>query len=212
MTDPRKSEPDEVEDLLLSALYRRGADERPPPEVDSAIREQARRVARRRRWFALPRLAVALSLLLGVGVALRVFEIAPPEQTVVELKVPEEQEEALSTASVPGSSGAEPDERVFDRRPVQPALQDAAPQATTKSVRESMEQRMFERAKRQPAGSPARVCAGDIPPSDAGPLEWLRRIRDLRQAGEQARASCLQDLYRERFSEPDQLEPQSMQE
>jgi len=212
MTDPQKPQPDEVEDLLLSALYHQGAKEEPSPEMDNAIREQARKVARRRRWFALPRLAVTMVLLLGVGVALRVFDLAPPERAVVEFEMPEDQEAAIPRPAPSTANGARSDEVTLEQLPTQPALQSAAPQVRKKSARESLEQRMFERANRQPGESSEPVCVGDVPPADAGPSEWLRRIRDLRQAGEQARAACLQDLYRERFSEADQIKPQTIRQ
>jgi len=212
MTDPQKPQPDEVEDLLLSALYHQGANEEPSPKVDHAIRKQARKEAHRRRWFALPRLAFTLVLLLGVGVVLRVFDVAPPERAIVEFEVSEEQEGAPLTPVASSADGAGSDRVTHEELSTRPALQSAAPEVSKKSSRESLEQRMFERANRQPGESSESVCVGDVPPSDAGPSEWLRRIRDLRQAGEQARAGCLQGLYRERFSEADQIKSPSNQE
>jgi len=236
MTDPRKPEQDDVDDLLLSALYRQGAEELPPPELDQAIREQARKVARRRRWFALPKVALAMSVLLGVGVALRVFDVAPPEQAVIEYEMPSKQVTKVSPPApaprsesidrapagvvpVP-SDAAKLDSAVLgsaaapspDQDAGMPASEMAEPPAIQNSGQARRELLMRERAKRKSAQPVQPVCHADIPPLDAAAIEWLRRIRDLREAGEQERASCLQRFYRERFSEPDQIKPPSVRE
>lgn len=246
MTDPRKPEQDDVDDLLLSALYQQGAEEQPPTALDRAIRERAHKLARRRRWFALPKLAVAMTLVLGVVVALRVFDVAPPQESVMDYQAPAKpvapsapgapvQSRAPARISPVGSAAA-PEEMVVeeaveadssrkasterdsanaptsDHAAGQPTRKMVAPPAMQNSGQARRELLMRERAKRNSEQRAGPVCLDDVPPATAGALEWLRRIRELRQVGEQARAACLQELYHQRFSEPDQIQSPSVEE
>lgn len=212
MTDPRKPEQDDMDDLLLSALYRQGAEELPPSQLDQAILEQARKAARRRRWFALPKLAVAMTLVLGVVVALRVFDVAPPETTAMQPDASQEEHEVQQKPAVRSFVPQPADIQASGPLPAAPSKQGASPALEVESPRARMELMMRERAKRKIAEPVRPVCHADIPPADAAAIEWLRRIRDLRQRGELDRASCLQDLYRQRFPEPGQIKPPSVEE
>jgi len=211
MTDLHKPDRDEPDDLLLSALYREGSDELPPAELDQAIRKQARNVARRRRWFALPKLALAMSLLLGFGVMLRVFDFAPPEQQITEFETPVESSVMPPKAASRSSAPPPVEGMALDSAEMAP-VREALEITDANNTRAHLEKKMRERAQRQSTAPGEPVCVGDQPPADAAPIEWLRVIRDLRQSGEQARAQCLQGLYRQRFSEPGQSNGPSSQE
>lgn len=174
MDNLHPAEQDEVGDLLLSALYRQAADELPPPQLDQAVRQQARKVVRRRNWLAPSGLVLALGAL-AVVVGSGAFLGGPSVQR-------------------PLQSG----------KPLVSDPQGTPPSGLEQGRRTRVELKMRERAGRPGERGAQAVCQSDLPPVDAGAMEWLRRIRDLRQSGAQARALCLQGRFRQRFSWPGQ--------
>jgi hypothetical protein len=203
-------------DPEISARYRRTRFEQPSPETDAAIRKLAHQAVagRKRSRFSVLRLAVAASLLLGVGLTLRVFELAPPEAQ----REPAHQELApAQSLSIAPALGKKPE---VDRRravppvPASPAERQGLSGGAADSV--ASEKRKYKAADR--AGRPtgqvevlgarrvpqsAVECDDLLPDDPEDPQQWRERIDSLKQAAQHARALCLQRMFEERFREPE---------
>jgi hypothetical protein len=202
-------------DPEISARYRRTRFEQPSPETDAAIRKLAHQAVagRKRSRFSVLRLAVAASVLLGVGLTLRVFELAPPEAQ----REPARQElaPAQSLSIAPSLEKLEVDRlRAVPPMPASPAKrQELSGGAADSVVSEERKYKAADRAGR-PEGQaevlgarrvpqPAVECDDFLPDDPDDPQQWRERIDSLKQAAQHARALCLQRMFEERFREPE---------
>lgn len=202
-------------DPEISARYRRTRFEQPSPETDAAIRKLAHQAVagRKRSRFSVLRLAVAASVLLGVGLTLRVFELAPPEAQ----REPARQEfaPAQSPSIAPSLEKPEVDRLgAVPPVPASPAERQGLSGGAADSV--ASEKRKYKAADRagRPTGQAevlgarrvpqsAVECDDLLPDDPDDPQQWRERIDSLKQAAQHARALCLQRMFEERFREPE---------
>lgn len=176
------------QDRQLSTLYRRTRHEQPPAQLDAAILRHAHDAVRRRRRPWVPQLALAASLVLGVGVALKTLDAPPPAP------VAQEREAVTEGLSVPPH--AEPPAakaRTFAADAVD-AVESSpgAPKAAMAPLRERAPE---QRRQRQIEA----FCGDSLPQQADDPGAWRERIAQLNAANEHALARCLEMLYRQRF-------------
>jgi hypothetical protein len=190
------------DDERISALYRRSRDQQPPKHLDEAIRRHAhgaqRREAFRLMGLRLPQLALAATVLLAVGVMLRVFDVAPPQQPAGE---------EWAAPKAPAAQLAEPAaQRVAPASTMKKWHADApaaVPQADSLLRKRESEDKVQSlqrpalsgRAQPQTAGE----CAGELPPEPDDPRSWRAHIAALDSAGKHDLARCLKRLYLRRF-------------
>lgn len=208
---PREEDfPGGTHDPALSRLYREMAREVPPEELDRTIRTAAHQALGRGSWLAwgMRAGAAAMVLVLGVGVSLRVFDTGPmqlptgdTEPVPAQLRAP---------GSVPGDrplKSAPAEERLDRSRPraVESELDAAAfPRPSTSF---QFEQNLSKRKIAVPEaaarhdGIEEPACEADVPLQAANRAAWLERIAELQLSGEQARAACLERLFRKRFDD-----------
>ena len=197
----------EPQDKPLSELYQRSRFETPPRKLDEAIRHQAHLAVSRRKpgWFSVPRLALAASLVLGIGIGLRVIDQAPPEH-LPEAAVAPLQHAAPALAPAPAQAPAADAlsappasfesviiERESDRRA---QARTAAPAKLQSALQSAEAQRHARRL-----AALQRVCGDKVPTQADDPAQWRARIAYLNGVNEHALARCLQELYQQRFPE-----------
>ena len=215
---------DDLQDPRLSALYRRKDTDQPPARLDASIRRAARAAipgkSATRRWW--PSLASAAVLVLGVTVALKVFEQPTPELGPVE-----QFESAPAAPSVSDRPAAEPSsklapaaihERVLDERDRAVAEESRVAPQTAEPGRISITPppslsapglaNGFGAADREPgsdAGAMARdaipLILGDDCTGYAGLLhlneqELRTRLERYRQQQEQQAAACVERVLK----------------
>lgn len=170
---PDPDDPGATRDPGLSALYRRGATQEPPAELDRRILGQARAAIapgqsqqpRQRRqpwpsrWLAIPLSAVA-GLLLALGLAWRMLEEVPPEGGLTQ--------QSMGTGLLrPAPAPVTKPESAADATPLAaPPVMSAIPSAPA-AVSKSREFR--EAAKAENAGEP-------LPTEALDPLQAIRQL------------------------------------
>lgn len=183
---------EELQDYLtgeheVSRLYREGGGEQPPPELDAAILDYARRKAEVTRPAWVVPTAVAATVLLGLGV---VFELQDGTLPTAEEAMLERNgaEQAPAAAPMPGRALKSEPRSLEDR---------AAPaQAGDEAAR-------LDATGRAEAPSETDMEAAVEPP-DA----WLARIEELQAAGETEQARQALSRFREQY--PDYPLPQTL--
>lgn len=188
----------EDDDERISALYRRSRDQEPPKRLDQAIRRHAhgaqRRDAFRLMGFRLPQLALAATLLLAVGVALRIFEVAPPQQATLSENAQQQAPASLSTRPLhqpePAAAAKSHAEKIT------PAADSLLRKRESEDAGLDVQRRSLSaQAQRQAVDA----CGGELPPDPDDPRSWRAHIAALDSAGEHELAHCLKRLYLRRF-------------
>ena len=191
------------DDPQISALYSKSRFGTPSRQTDAAIRRLAHEAVagRKRHWFSVPQLAVAATLLLGVGLALRVFDVAPPEvpepKAFIDSETPVAPAEPLRAAKPAPKAMPAPPASVFDdsTRYLQEELRRDLEQRKQAAQREYLERQRREAELRHIQA----FCGDSLPDDPDDPQQWRERIAYLNQANEHALARCLQRLFEQRF-------------
>jgi len=218
MTPPDEQLP---HDEQLARLYQRMRQPEPSPLLDARIRKQARRELRRHYW---PPLAAAAVLVLGITIALRLFDVGnlspglqtPPaaDDTVSgEPAADAQPRSSLPAAARPGGEAAQP-------ASAESAMQRFQATQTRKSAQHPTP--VPDRVPQRAAGSgqPPPVMQESLAPhsADTGELTerespcgqadlldnpdrqaWQQRIRELRDTGQAGVAECLAEEFAQRF-------------
>lgn len=199
----------DLDDERISALYQRMTDDEPSAESDRLLIEAAHvAVKRRPRRSFVQSLALAATVVLGIGVGWKVWLSAPQ----LEHDAPV-QAEPSAAAAKPSMQPAPPpategvsriDAEDFLRRqaaPEPPAESPIAPPSapTLKDVLRS-------EARKQQPWSPAGVvtmpqCPDVIPAQRQDKAAWQNAIATAHEHQDQTRESCLRFHYRREFGE-----------
>lgn len=216
MNEPRR--PDDGDDDIVDAAWRRASREEPPAQVDAAIlaaaRTETRRAAtgpraqpRRAWWSHWQPLAVAAGV---AGVAFVLVHNVPRDEPVrspatVERKATvERQATGETTADVASAPPAaqETAPEVPAPAPSRATAPDTAPQAVTPGA-------SAERAESFDAAPQAAARAVATPPP---PGEWARRIVALHAAGDLSAASAQLREFRRAYPDADRHLPDELQD
>jgi len=220
MTPPDEQLPHDEE---LSRLYRHMRQHEPSALLDARIRKQARRELRRHYW---PPIAAAAVLVLGITLALRLFdtgnlspELQSPRQAAdtpsTETAADMQGGSAPPAAALPAGevthpAAAEPAMQHFQATQARKSEQRLAPAPAgiseppagdvppPASTRESLAPRPAQ--TREPAGWEAPCGQSDLldnPDQQA----WRQRIGELRDRGQTQVAECLLKQFAERFGD-----------
>ena len=220
MTPPDEQLP---HDEQLSKLYRRMRQQEPSALLDARIRKQARRELRRHYW---PPIAAAAVLVLGITLALRLFDAG---NLSPELQAPRQSADTPSSETAadvqPGSSV--PAAARLEGELAAPAAAESAMQRFQATRAQKSEQRLAPAPDRVPAPALGTV------PAPAGMREslapraarakhqaeweapcgqpdllnnpdrqaWQQRIGELRDRGQTQVAECLVQQFAERFGD-----------
>lgn len=210
----------EPSDEKLSALYRQAEQPEPSALLDRRIRDAARRaVAGRSVFIRLPSLALAATLVIGVGVAWVLIDIPPGEMPPVEVlsvepgspqafddAVREERASVAAPPTAPAAPIAAPKASVVaPGRRMEYQLEQGADRAAEPRETESLHDAMPTLMKRQaaamaPAGQSVELdCTAAWLPQEATAAQWQAAIAQAREGGEHALAACLARRYRVLF-------------
>jgi hypothetical protein len=218
MTPPDEQLP---HDERMSKLYRRIRQQEPSALLDARIRQQARRELRRHYW---PPLAAAAIIVLGITIALRLFDVG---NLSPELQAPRQAADTPSSETTADAERGSPLPAA-----ARPAGEVARP-ATAESALRRFQATQTPKSEQRLAPAPDRVpepAAGNVPPpasmqetlvpraakaKDQAEWEapcgqtdlrnnpdrqtWQQRIRELRDAGQTKTAECLVEQFAQRF-------------
>jgi len=195
------------QDERLSHLYRSMHQDEPSPLLDARIRRQARRELRRRYW---PPLAAAAVIVLGITVALRIFDVEQPALQPDDLQP--SVDSATKAAPAMKSRAAAPATARPEAEFLQPQTSDSSPPRFDLEASKQQVQRSAPVPYRlqQQAGSPQLADEAEMRMSgspcgqadlqhNADPDAWRQRIRELRDKGHTQTAECLLKLLTQRF-------------
>ncbi len=215
----------DLDDEHIAALYRRTRDDQPTADSDRLIVDAARRaVARRRRQWVGQWLAVAATLVLGVGVGWQVWlsdeelEFEAPSEIDVDGAPPAAPAapitEPTPRGAPPGQSRPAPgadDPLGWHALPAPPAQSSAessaaspagAPLAPTlkDAVRGELKQRQQRLSPSAIVAMPQ--CPGALPLDIDDQAAWQRAIDKAREQNDRQRLECLRMHYHQRFGVP----------
>lgn len=200
----------EPSDDKLSALYRRAEQPEPSALLDRRIRDAAHRaVAGRSALNRLPSLALAATMVMGVGIAWILIDIPPGEVSAPEPFGDVVREERATVAAppavplgppaVPKTSIVTPERRMEYQ--LKQRKDRAAESRETESLQDAMPTQLQGRAAAMAsAGQPEALdCTAAWLPQEATAAQWKAAIEQAQEGGEHALAACLARRYRVLF-------------
>jgi hypothetical protein len=204
----------------VSRVYRQLPREEPPPEIDAAIRAEARSAVEthpaplvvptgRRQWY-FP-VAAAAVIILSVAVTWHVEQEQPDSVVATAPAEARLKKELATNAPLPtpeSKEAAQPERRLYapSQKPKTeaPAAEKPAERATPPMVAQSRD-RMESRAAARAPIDPRPLGALGL---DEAPAPWLQRIAELRRQGKHEEADRELAEFRKRY--PDYVIPPPM--